>query len=323
MHNNIRITPPLLKRGDTVAILSPATEIKEEYIDGAVKWLRERGYKVREMPHARGPRCGTFAASDAERCADFLDALTDPEVRLIFCSRGGYGCVHLLDALTPGMVAENPKWILGFSDVSVLHALWHTAGLQSMHASMAKQLALFPDARISAIPFEIMEGTLATAGHPYRIPLPGGRTLTAFTGSASDKELIPEGDRVIAAGRLTGGNFAVLDGLASTRFDTLSVENLEGSILCLEDVGEKIYRTERMLTRLHLSSSLEAPEAIILGQFTDSSPDRNFSSTREMSEVRARQWNLATPLVTDAPFGHIDINYPLPLGYRGILSEKA
>lgn len=322
MHTDACITPPLLKRGDTVAILSPATEIKTEYIDGAVKWLQSRGYNVRVMPHARGPRCGTFAASDAERCADFRDALTDPEVRLIFCARGGYGCVHLTDSITPEMVKENPKWMLGFSDVSVLHALWHTAGLQSMHASMAKQLALFPEADISALPFEIMEGTLATAGHPYRMPLPGGRTLSVATGSASDTDLIPEGDRIIAAGVLTGGNFAVLDGLASTPYDTLSVDNLKGSILCLEDIGEKIYRTERMLTRLHLSGALDAPEAIIMGQFTDSAPDRNFVSTREMSETRARQWNLATPLVTDAPFGHIDVNYPLPIGCRAILSEK-
>lgn len=298
--------PPYLRKGDKIAIISPATEIKPEYIDGAEAYLSARGYRPVVMPHARGPRHGTFAASDDDRTADFLSALTDPEIKLIFCSRGGYGCVHLMDHVTTDMIRRNPKWLLGFSDISVLHALWQKAGVASLHASMAKQLALFPDSDITEQTMRILEGTLATPENPYRIGC--GKAEMVIGGKDGGEDAI--------RGVLTGGNLAVLNGLASTPLDILSPDHLRGKILVLEDVGEKIYQIERMLTRLHLSGALDAPEALVFGQFTDYQPDRNFPSMNDMIAYRLDRWGVATPSLLDFPAGHTDSNAPIPLGFE-------
>lgn len=289
--------PRYLREGDKIAIITPATEIKPEYIDGAEAYLRGRGYRPVVMPHARGPRHGTYAASDSERLSDLMTALTDPEIRLIFCSRGGYGCVHLLRHISPQLVADNAKWLLGFSDISALHALWQHAGVASLHASMAKQLTLYPDSPVTEHTMQLLEGSTGTPANPYHI----GNLEFVFGGEES--------------GSLsTGGNLAVLNGLAGTPYDILSPAWLQGRVLFLEDVGEKIYQVERMLTRLYLSGALEAASGIVFGQFTDYSADRNFSTMNEMIESRLSEWKVTTPWLTDVPIGHTDENQPLPLG---------
>lgn len=298
------IIPPYLHKGDKIAILSPATEIKSEYIDGAADWLSDRGYVPMIMPHAKGESHGTFAASDKERIDDFRTALCNPEIKMIFCGRGGYGAVHLLNAIDTLSVRLNPKWLLGFSDISILHALWQKAGIVSIHASMAKQLTLFPGEKLSALPFEIAEGYTATGKHPL-----------SFIGS-NLYDNIPG----FAEGEIVGGNLAVLNGLASTPWDILDKDWIQGKILFLEDVGEKIYQVERMLTRLYLSGTLHSVGGIIFGQFTDYSPDRNFKSIEDMISTRFRQWGITTPTLLGAPIGHIDGNYPIPEGGRAILN---
>lgn len=295
--------PEYLIPGDKIAIISPATEIKPEYIDGASEWLSRRGYTPVVMPHARGPLCGTFAAGDAERTADFLAALKDPEIRMIFCSRGGYGCVHLLDSVDPLTVRLNPKWLLGFSDVSALHALWQTAGVASIHSSMAKQLALFPEDYVSALPFEIAEGKTATG--------------TALLEISTDPH--PGNIHGEACGLICGGNLAVINGLAATPYDIFSPEFARGRILFFEDVGEKIYQVERMLTRLHLAGTLNIAAGLVFGQFTDYRSDRNFDSMEAMIVRRLGEWGVGCPVALGFPVGHIDMNFPIVEGARGVL----
>ena len=295
------IVPEYLRPGDKIAILSPATEIKPEYIDGAEACLTARGYRPVVMPYARGPRHGTFAASDSERLSDLMTALTDPEVRLIFCSRGGYGCVHLLRHIPLALVRDNPKWLLGFSDISALHALWQHAGVCSLHASMAKQLTLFPDSEVTETTMQLLEGKIGTPAHPYRV----GSMTFHWPGNTGCSDQLP---------LTTGGNLAVLNGLAQTPWDTLSPEWLRGKALFLEDVGEKIYQVERMLTRLYLSGALSSASALIFGQFTDYTSDRNFDTMEEMITSRFSQWKITTPYIIGGAFGHIDENMPLPIG---------
>ena len=131
--------PRPLRQGDTIAIISPATTVREEYIDGAARLLEGAGYRVRVMPHAKGPADGTFAATAADRLADFTEAYLNPQVRAILCARGGYGCIHLIDSIPPQMLAADPKWVIGFSDVSALHAMMLHAGAMSLHAPMAQR----------------------------------------------------------------------------------------------------------------------------------------------------------------------------------------
>ena len=300
-------TPAPLRPGDRIAIISPATEIRPDLIDSAAGYLRRRGYEPVVMPHARGPVSGTYAASDAARLEDLRTALHDPEVKMIFCSRGGYGCVHLLRHIAPEEVSENPKWILGFSDISALHALWQRAGVASLHASMAKQLALREDSPETDMEMQIAEGKLATPDNPYDIDFEAnskeGKVNVRLTIGAD------------APCEIAGGNLAVLNGLAGTPWDMLSPQNLKGKILFLEDVGEKIYQVERMLTRLYLSGAFDAAEAIVFGQFTDYQPDKNFTAMEEMIAYRMQEWNVCTPWYTGLPAGHTDRNRPIPIGF--------
>lgn len=310
------------------AIISPATEIMPEYLDGVALELCRRGHEVIEMPHARGPLSGTFASSDDARRNDLISALKDPNVDVILCGRGGYGCIHLLSEQLQQLVSDNPKWLIGFSDVSALHALWLKGGAPSIHASMAKQWSLVnPD-------------FLANSSHPRKIrdEIKGltekdkdilemcCRMTTMIIEADKGTEItynLGEDERNIpgiASAEIVGGNLAVLNGLAATPWDIFDADYLKGKILFLEDVGEKIYQVERMLKRLQLSGALKNVAALIFGQFTDYNPDRNFNSMEAMISTRLKEWRIEVPTVFNAPIGHIHNNIPIREGGKATLT---
>ncbi|MDE6832270.1 MAG: LD-carboxypeptidase, partial [Muribaculaceae bacterium] len=131
--------PLPLRPGASIAILSPASVINPDYVDGAAATIRRLGYRPLVMPHTLG-RSGSYSATAADRLADLTDALTDPSIRAIICSRGGYGAVHLLLSLATLPIESAPKWLVGFSDISALHALMQKHGVQSIHAPMMKHI---------------------------------------------------------------------------------------------------------------------------------------------------------------------------------------
>lgn len=294
--NDIQIPPPL-RSGDKIAIISPATTVKEEYVTGAVEMLCRTGFKAEVMPSALGPADGSFAANLDSRLADLRNALSDPETKCILCARGGYGCVHLLPHISEEEIRRNPKWIIGFSDISALHALWLKAGIASLHAPMAKHLTLLPPDDIStASMLGILEGKqtmdYTVASSPYNRP----------------------GE---AIGRLRGGNLAVLNGLAATPYDILQVDGNEDVILFIEDIAEAIYAVERMLFRLNLAGVLNRIRGLIVGQFTEYRPDRNYSTMEEMiSALLSRCGIDSIPVAFNFPTGHVDYNLPLIEGDR-------
>lgn len=284
--------PDNLKKGDVVAIVSPATKVKEEYVEGAAAFLERRGYAVRIMPGALGPSDGSFASSREQREADIRNALLDPDVKAILCARGGYGCVHLISEIPVREIRENPKWIIGFSDISALHALWNRAGIMSLHAPMAKHLTLEPTDDVSTVAlFKILE---EGAKMDYSVdPHPFNRTG-------------------IGSGMLRGGNLAVLGGLAGTPFDMLRVVEGEDVILFLEDISEAIYAVERMLTRLYLSGTLGSVKGLILGRFTDYRPDLNHESMESMADALLSRYGISgIPVAFDFPTGHVTHNLPM------------
>lgn len=297
------IVPETLNAGDVVAIVSPATVVKEEYIDGACEFLRSEGLTPRVMPHAKGPSCGSFASSDAERLSDLGAAFRDPEVKAILCARGGYGCNHLLEGLGPSLVRENPKWLIGFSDVSALHALSMRAGVVSLHAPMAKHLAtLEPDQYCTRSLMRVL-----TRGLPIEYIVPP-HSLNR-TGEAE--------------GMLIGGNLAVINGLADTPYDPFRICEERGErhpILFIEDISEAIYAVERMLIRLHLGGRLKTLGGLIAGAFTEYKPDRNYGDMESMISDVVERYGYTFPVAFGFPAGHTDDNLPLPLGAQARLS---
>lgn len=290
--------PSLLKPGDKVAIISPATIVNPEYIDGAARFLASQGFTPVVMPHAKGPAHGSFAASDSARLSDLADALKDPSVRAILCARGGYGCNHLLDKLPASLIAADPKWLIGFSDVSALHALWQHCGVVSLHAPMAKHLTLLPaDHYCTRAMMRIL-----TEGLPVE-----------YFANPHPLNIVGE-----AHGTLVGGNLAVINGLAGTPYDPFATPR---RILFIEDISEAIYAVERMLIRLRLSGQLGNLAGLVVGSFTEYKPDRNHPDMETMiSRLLAETTGVDFPVAFGFPAGHTDDNLPLALGAEARLS---
>lgn len=288
--------PSRLEKGDKVAIISPATIVKQEYVDGACEHLKRRGYVPVVMPHANGAADGSYAAKFEDRIDDLLSAWSDPEIKGILCARGGYGSQHMLPCLPPELFRKNAKWLWGFSDISALHAFLLSVGIQSVHASMARHLTEFPDDDPNTLQlFNLLEGGVMDyefATHSYN--------------NFGDTE-----------GRLIGGNLAVLTNLAATPYDMFAISESEDVILFLEDISEAIYATERMLWRLYMAGTLSKVKGLVIGRFTDYKPDRNFRSMEDMIHSLAERIGLHDiPIAYDIPIGHIDTNTPMVEGAR-------
>lgn len=288
------IFPDTLKKSDVIAIISPASVVKAEYIDAAAEYIRSQGYEPLVMPHAKGPADGSYAASSEDRLADLLAAWQMPEVKAIVCSRGGYGAAHLLPLIPGRLLRENPKWLIGFSDISALHALSFSQGVASIHGPMTKHWnSERPEA---ADVMHILESG----------------EMPRYEFENNDRTKCPENIPGRGQGVLVGGNLAVLNGLAATPFDLLAVPMKEDCILFIEDIAEPIYKIERILYRLFMQGVLERLKGLIVGAFTESKADKNFDTTELMIGKFLRDHNLSHfPVAFGAPFGHIDHNMPL------------
>ena len=275
--------PPFLMPGDKVAVVSPASIINPDYVKGAVDMLERWSLGVAVEPHCLGC-AGAYSGSVDERLDDFRKALYDPQVKAILCSRGGYGAVHLLDGLADDIV-RNPKWIIGFSDISALHALCVNRGLMSLHASMCKHLTEEPTGdRCTQYLRQILFGDIPQ----YReAPHPMNRCGEA-------------------RGMLVGGNMAVLCGLIGTPYDIFR----PGSVLFIEDIGEAPYKIERMLYQLKLAGRLASLSGLIVGRFTEYTENEGLGGTLyELIWHMVEEYDY--PVCFDFPVGHVADNLPL------------
>lgn len=299
------IVPRRVSSGSKVALIGPASRIKPEIVESLIRLYAERpedlpGGELVVYPSALDVNAkGSYAAGLEQRVADFRDAWSRDDIDLVICARGGYGCVHLLDYLPLDFIAAHPKWLVGFSDVSALHALLRKAGMASIHGGMAKQL---------------VENTVA-GSEAYRPLLRG---LVESSSPSMDYTVAGHEYNMpgVGEGCLLGGNLAVLNGLAATPFDMLAYPLSEDVILFLEDVSEPIYAVERMLCRLHLQGVLSRAKGIVIGQFTEWKPDRNHDSMYAMIRERFMEWGISCPVAFDFPVGHTDRNVPLVEGLR-------
>ncbi len=289
------IIPKPLHRGDTIALLTPATVVKPEYVDGAEQAIRNAGYRPLRMPHFATGADGSFAGSAEDRLADILAAWSNPEVKAIWCGRGGYGSVQLISSIPASLIRFNPKWLIGFSDISALHSMLQHYGVASLHASMLRRLCGY------------------TPGTDYILDT----TLSILQGT---KEVTLEGDwhplaqPGIAHGILLGGNLAVLSDLAATPFDIYAMTAEQDVILFFEDIAESISRVERRLWRLRLSGTLNKAKGLIFGLFTAYEPNANFRDMEQMISTRLHEWNIDIPVAFRFPCGHDTYNLPLCLG---------
>lgn len=234
-----KIQPPFLKKGDKVAIISPSFCIDENLVNAAVIYLNEWGLKVHLGKHSI-KRDGPFAGSDEERLYDLQEMTNDPEIRAVFCSRGGYGLLKIIDKVDFSVLRSYPKWYSGFSDITVLHTwLNEVCGVMSVHGEMPLN---FNNSDKSTNTFISLKKALF-----------GDPIIHEWNGDFYKPEDV--------RGEMTGGNLSLLYSLMGTRAEITT----KGKILFIEEVGESYYHLDRMLTSLRLSGKLEGLAALVIG----------------------------------------------------------
>ena len=275
--------PPPLKPGDLLCVVAPSGALREfEAFEQGVEVWRSRGYRVELSPGYK-ERWGYLAGADEQRRQQLLMALKDPDCRGILCARGGYGGARLLEDWQ--WPAIEPKWLVGFSDITAL--LWSLSqqGVSGVHGPLLTTIATEPVWSLQHL-FDWVEG----------------RSLRPLEGDGWGNG--------IATGRLMPANLTVATHLLGTPAEP----DLEGAILAFEDVSEAPYQLDRMLTQWRMNGKLTGVRGIALGRFSQCAPPQNIPSLTAPEVLRDRLSNLGIPIVSDLPFGHDGENAALPVG---------
>lgn len=295
--------PPFIKPGDTIGITSPAGYITVEEIKPAVQLMQSWGFNV-EIGSSIGKRDFTFGGTDEERLIDMQYMLDNPKIKAIMCARGGYGLVRIIDQLRFNVFLKEPKWIIGFSDATVLHChLSHNYQIASIHAKMCNSfptdLNLADAMQIDTINSikNILTGKKITYEAPFNTCNRLGK----------------------ASGILVGGNLSIIETLAATPSNL----NTDGKILFLEDTGEYLYRIDRMFWNLKRSGKLAHLKGLIVGGFKVKPDDlgEEFGKT-VVDIVNEKVKNYPYPVAFDFPVGHQRNNYALMCGGNHQLEVK-
>ncbi|MFH1130722.1 MAG: LD-carboxypeptidase [Pseudomonadota bacterium] len=286
---------PTIERGSQVAVLAPAGPVTESTYNAGLQILASRYNIVKsfEPTRAKNATLPYLAADDNTRLRDFNEALKNPDVKAIFCARGGFGSSRLLAQLNKRAFQKNKIPLIGFSDITALHAWATTLNVPTVHGPVVTQLSRLPENEITAL-FELLE--------KHTLPKLTGLKCV-FPGQAS--------------GILFGGNLTMLAHLCGTPW----MPAMAGKILLLEEVEEAPYRLDRMLTQLLLSRVLNQLAGVVLGTFLNCDAKQGFPPTfvRAESVLRERFAPLGIPVVSGAPVGHGDHNVALPLGIEAHL----
>ncbi len=289
------LRPPSLKRGDVVRIVAPSSPFDAEPFEKGLAVLQDRlglRARFREDLFARHEY---LAGDDVRRLAEWHEATSDPEARAVWCARGGYGAMRLLPRLEVARAFHPAKVVVGFSDITALHAVLNRAGLVTVHGPVVTQLSRLGPESLDHLEGLLFGGTPPIADRRALTP-PPGRGVVAGA-------VIRPG---MASGPLLGGSLTVLSHLCGTPWQP----RLAGAVVFLEDVAERPYRIDRMLTQLRLSGALDRVAGICLGQFTNCDD----ASLTGLEVARRVAWELGVPAVEGVPAGHEDVNLALPFG---------
>jgi muramoyltetrapeptide carboxypeptidase len=295
--------PPYLKKGDVIGITAPAGWITQEEMQPAIQVMESWGYKV-QLGDTIDKKDFTFGGTDDERLNDFQKMLDDPNIKAIMCARGGYGSIRIVDRINWTKFKAKPKWVIGFSDITVLHNHIHNnMQVASIHSKMTNS---FPDDWNKAEPIQ-METILSIQN-----ALAGKVMKYTATSNVNNKQGVAEGI-------LIGGNLKTIETLSGTASDIKT----DGKILFVEDTGEYLYSIDRMFWNLKRTGKLKNLKALVVGGFRikPDDPGEEFGKTIEeivLEKVKECKY----PVCFDFPVGHQRNNYALKCGVRHRLSVK-
>ncbi|HRM45200.1 MAG TPA: LD-carboxypeptidase [Flavobacterium sp.] len=280
------ITPPHLQKGDTVAILATARKNLDDNLKPAIDLLKSWGLNV-VIGSSIGLDNNQLAGTDEQRAADFQQQLNNPNIKAIWCVKGGYGTVRMIDLLDFTAFKKNPKWIVGFSDVTVLHNHLNTLGFKSIHGIMPVTVAKATPEAIETLRIALFGEKLKYEIDPFMMNRPGKAT-----------------------GELVGGNLSILYSL----FGSPSAIDCTDKILFIEDLDEYLYHIDRMMINLKRNGCLESIKGIVVGSMTKMK-DNDIpwgKNAIEIIEDVTKTYNI--PVLYNFPAGHIQDNRALILG---------
>ena len=279
------IIPPYLKKGDTIAMVATARKNIDDNLKPAISWLKSLGLEV-VVGNSIGLEYHQLAGTDMQRAEDFQTQLDNPNIKAIWCVRGGYGTVRMIDLLDFTKFKQNPKWIIGFSDVTVLHSHLNTMGFQSIHGIMPVS------SKASAEAKESLRKALFGETLEYSIPTDKKNKLGT------------------AKGELVGGNLSIVYSLLGSP----SAIDCNDKILFLEDLDEYLYHIDRMLLNLKRNGCLESLKGIIVGGMTKMK-DNDISWGKDANEIIEEiTQNYSIPIIYNFPAGHLADNRALIIG---------
>ena len=282
------IHPRYLQKGDTVAIVSTARKITSDKIIPAIKLLEKWGLQV-IIGETIGSEENQFSGSDEKRIADFQQQLDNPKVKAIWCARGGYGTVRLIDKLDFSAFKKHPKWIVGYSDITVLHSHIHNFGIETLHATMPINLENNSQQTLESLKKSFFGKNLS-----YEI-------------SADEKN--KSGN---ASGELVGGNLSVLYSLLGSN----SSIKTDGKVLFIEDLDEYLYHIDRMCINLKRNGYFENLKGLVVGGMTDMHDNEiPFGKTaKEIILDCVSEYDF--PVIFNFPAGHLDDNRAMIFGRK-------
>jgi muramoyltetrapeptide carboxypeptidase len=289
--------PAYLKAGDTIGITSPAGYISLESILPSVQLMESWGFKV-VIGKAVGKKDFTYGGTDEERRIDFQTMLDNPEIKAVMCARGGYGFVRFIDQIDFKEFVRQPKWLIGFSDITVLHThVNQNFGIATLHSKMCNS---FPDDWTKAEPIQISTIKQALSGEALTYAAPGA--LSNRFGRAE--------------GLLVGGNLSIIETLAGTSSDL----DTKDKILFVEDTSEQLYSIDRMFWNLKRTGKLARLAGLIIGGFKlkpDAIGEEFGQSVYQIVTEKVKEYNY--PVCFDFPVGHQRDNFALKCNVPHVL----
>jgi len=292
------IIPPYLKPGDRIRIVSPAGKVQKDKVLPGIELLQDEGYDVIIGNHVFDKKF-QYAGTDQQRAADLQEAISDPETKAIICARGGYGTLRIIEKIDFSPLLKNPKWLVGFSDVTVLHIVLNKLGIASIHAAMP---AFFMESKKPTKSFLSLMELLSSGRSHIEIPA---------------QEINRTGN---CSGELTGGNLSLIYSLQGTPWQL----ETSGKVLVIEDLSEYLYHLDRIMQNLRLAGQLKNLAGLVVGGFTDMKDnDSPFGKSANEIILEAVQ-DYHFPVCFDFPVGHIPKNLALMFGstYELEVAEK-